>query len=171
MSTMATQAATQATQDALCACDGHNTSALLAGSNFEEEVGALSDITPSQPSTSQITRPEPEPDDVFGFRIADADAFTFEKREDTATKLIEAARLAESRAEFLKAMFSGDLFAGMMDEDDMYRTVQSKLSAIHDDSRTHRELATRYDFATSSISPKPYQRAAENICLKEGLHL
>ena len=111
---MATQAATQATQDALCACDGHNTSALLAGSNFEEEVGALSHITLSRPSTSQITRPEPEPDDVFGFPIADADAFTFEKREDTATKLIKAARLAESRAEFLKAMFSGDLFASMM---------------------------------------------------------
>ena len=124
---MATQAATQATQDALRACDGHNTSALLAGSNFEEEVGALSHITPSQPSTSQITRPEPEPDDVFGFRIADADAFTFEKREDTATKLIEAARLAESRAEFLKAMFSGDLFAGMMDEDDIYKQCKANL--------------------------------------------
>ena len=124
----------------------------------------------TQGAASEVGPTQIDADDVFGYQVKACTFAQHEESDDPALAAIEAVRNATTVQEFQAALFPKDLFVGFKREDEIYTSIHKSLDRIHSDQRSHRELATRYDFVTSFVSPKPFLKAAEAICLKDGLH-
>ena len=55
--------------------------------------------------------------------------------------------------------------------DEIFDTIQSKLSEIWQDTRTHREIALDSEFTLAKVFPRPFYKAAEAVALHNGWHL
>ncbi|CAK0831905.1 unnamed protein product, partial [Prorocentrum cordatum] len=137
----------------------------------ELQVAAAPGPARSQSPCSPTQRCAASPDPVFKYQLPDSATSGPSSDPDPAASVIHAVTAAESIQDVQGCLFPSDLFAGFQTEAQIYQSVQENLQAMHEDTRTHRELAVRHDFIMTGTCPAPILKAAETICLKQGIHL
>ena len=104
--------------------------------------------------------------------------FTFHAPKNKAQSIQEPvepflAKLhnAQDEDQVLDVLWPPYLFQNMRTCDEIFDTIQSKLSEIWQDTRTHREIALDSEFTLSKVFPRPFYKAAEAVALHNGWHL
>ncbi|CAK0812479.1 unnamed protein product, partial [Prorocentrum cordatum] len=133
------------------------------------QVAAVSEPARSRSPCSPRCAASPDP--VFKFQLPDSAASGPSSDSDPAAPVINAVTAAENVQDLQGCLFPADLFAGFQTEAQIYESAQEKLQAMHEDTRTHRDLAVRHDFIMTGSCPTPILKAAGAVCLKQGIHL
>ena len=104
--------------------------------------------------------------------------FTFHAPKNKAQSIQEPvepflAKLhnAQDEDQVLDVLWPPYLFQNMRTCDEIFDTIQSKLSEIWQDTRTHREIALDSEFTLAKVFPRPFYKAAEAVALHNGWHL
>ena len=128
-----------------------------------------------QANASQESPPTPEAaplmDDSFGISFEGAGRHDTSQIEDAVCAVLEELKNVMTVQEFRRVIWPRDLFRGCGTDEKVYQYVLRSLTAIHEDTRTHRDIAQDGSFVTAHIVPKPLHTAAVQIALKHGIHL
>ena len=108
--------------------------------------------------------------EAFGITFNAVEAVDPSERVDLVCDALETVRQASTEAEFLRAIWPLDFFAGSEDNDKLYDHITEFLNQVKADARTHREISQDPHFTMEKLVPTPYAVATRQVALKNGCH-